>query len=1118
MSAQAPTAADQSQQPSKALMQQFDDEQPDEAAAAPQRRQSRGTKQARGGAALPAAAPSTGNNSSEPVLSAKAERALRKQQQAANSRAQTSRHSKSRSPSSGNAAHHSSTQHRDESDRHPDKKKPMRDCQDVLNRIRHDAAYEDSAAPSADATVAGAKKANFLSHFLIAYIDRVWGDQEIPFDEFFSNSDYKDIPLHRVSYIRFFDEIIWNRAARFDAVFGSSNSTKTLPDWLAETPKLKAAQELRWAILLAQEAAEAARDQRMLSQLGVQIAEQRDEIDAMQNRAEVASAATSGFDFTETAQRQRMQDVEDAEIEAMEAEDALQREVQAADDNDVYADSGTAAAAARINTSASLTAIHSHPPREDDGNLAVRLSLFDSSSGRVLRTAALRLSTNHFDYSFLRKRIASRLHIKGGARDVKRVYVQEKAPAAAAAASSSSSAAPPPARSNVKLNENNFRSLLFEGCELIVMNEEKSEHPQAILRDSEEDEKMQQSDAIRIDAIGQRQSVSGSDLYRQVMAAGASAPTVQKWSTDGTPLTASQPAVASGINRDRPNWFVSLRIRSPSILKDLVAVQSALTKYDERYSSFNVPAGTFHITLSLLHIANRAEEDVALRVMHELQPRLHKIMTGAEDAQAPAAASAAATAACSSVPALSFRGLSSFGQKVLFADVVRDTARERLNRAALVLKAAFHAAGVGCTEQKRAPQKEARGGKGATFVAAESEVEAEEEGFTPHLTIAKMSRAPAGGGSKFNRGKGANHGKNNAGKSPMQNMGGVQEGADKSESAAGSALPNPFNALALSRDPSNASSAAASDDLPAAAAAGAAAPLVRSTSQIRRIDRDSYASFVAHDFGSEPITALDLCSMMAKKDKDGYYFVKGSIFLDGRPQQPMTATAPDPSVAASAASAAASSSSSSSSAAPFIPGLCYFVCGPLELTEAQFAEHYIPRLREAAADPSSTFVLGLALGADAQALQYLVRELKVAHSRITVHALDIARNKAQTGPLKKLGHTVRATFSNHEECDASMAALAHRIIAWERPAAETKRVCEAKGIVYRPDRISGTTKNLARKLRDLPQSAAAVSTPAPAAAPAPAASAAAPAPAALRASAGGAGSDGRRERRVRQPN
>jgi hypothetical protein len=31
----------------------------------------------------------------------------------------------------------------------------------------------------------------------------------------------------------YYDEIVWNRAARFDAVFGSSNSSKGLPDWLA---------------------------------------------------------------------------------------------------------------------------------------------------------------------------------------------------------------------------------------------------------------------------------------------------------------------------------------------------------------------------------------------------------------------------------------------------------------------------------------------------------------------------------------------------------------------------------------------------------------------------------------------------------------------------------------------------------------------------------------------------------------------------------------------------------------------------------------------------------------------------------------------------------------------
>ena len=102
--------------------------------------------------------------------------------------------------------------------------------------------------------------------------------------------------------MRYYDEIVWNRAARFDAVFGSSNSSKSLPDWLAEGPALKLAQETRWARLLAKEALEEAAEQQLLARLAVHIAEQRDEIQA-RNAARLSAAEGAAAPMTERMDR-----------------------------------------------------------------------------------------------------------------------------------------------------------------------------------------------------------------------------------------------------------------------------------------------------------------------------------------------------------------------------------------------------------------------------------------------------------------------------------------------------------------------------------------------------------------------------------------------------------------------------------------------------------------------------------------------------------------------------------------------------------------------------------------------------------------------------------------------
>ena len=166
----------------------------------------------------------------------------------------------------------------------------------------------------------------------------------------------------------------------------------------------------------------------------------------------------------------------------------------------------------------------------------------------------------------------------------------------------------------------------------------------------------------------------------------------------------------------------------------------------------------------------------------------------------------------------------------------------------------------------------------------------EVEAFTPHLTIAKMSRA----GPQSNRKDKHKH-KNKAAHQPreqVQNTG-MEELADERDVAASDLPLRPNSFLALSRGPSTASTTSsiscATDggdvDEPMEEAAGSASSSAAaavgqpnaSTSVVRRIDSASYASFVRHNFGTQSIVELDLGSMQARKQADGYYATKGSV-------------------------------------------------------------------------------------------------------------------------------------------------------------------------------------------------------------------------------------------------
>lgn len=115
----------------------------------------------------------------------------------------------------------------------------------------------------------------------------------------------------------------------------------------------------------------------------------------------------------------------------------------------------------------------------------------------------------------------------------------------------------------------------------------------------------------------------------------------------------------------------------------------------------------------------------------------------------------------------------------------------------------------------------------------------------------------------------------------------------------------------------------------------------------------------------------------------------------------------------------------------------YFVSGHLDLTEAEFVEHYIPKLNAAIADEAS-FVVGDARGCDALTQLWLA----ALNVPLTVfHMLDRPRNAFGFNVVLVGGFTTDAAR------DEVMTSRSDDDIAWVRPG-------RAK---------SGTAQNLARR-------------------------------------------------------
>jgi hypothetical protein len=116
----------------------------------------------------------------------------------------------------------------------------------------------------------------------------------------------------------------------------------------------------------------------------------------------------------------------------------------------------------------------------------------------------------------------------------------------------------------------------------------------------------------------------------------------------------------------------------------------------------------------------------------------------------------------------------------------------------------------------------------------------------------------------------------------------------------------------------------------------------------------------------------------------------------------------------------------------------YFVSGHLDLTEAEFAAHYVPRLNAAIAEGDAAFLVADARGCDA------LTQLWLAALNVTVTVFHMFER-----PRHAFGvHVVLVGgFTTDKARDEAMTRRSDEDIAWVRPGRAT----------------SGTAQNLARR-------------------------------------------------------
>lgn len=173
-----------------------------------------------------------------------------------------------------------------------------------------------------------------------------------------------------------------------------------------------------------------------------------------------------------------------------------------------------------------------------------------------------------------------------------------------------------------------------------------------------------------------------------------------------------------------------------------------------------------------------------------------------------------------------------------------------------------------------------------------------------------------------------------------------------------------------------------------------------------------------------------------------------------------------------ATAAAGSTAIAGASPGPDQALIDYFISGHVDLSEAQFRQHYVSELERAlSAHPTATFVIGTSPGADTMALEWLLQEAHCDPTRITLCVFPLPKSKEQLSVLRSRyrgvhvvmgpqGPATGALFRSYTERDAYMTALSREDIAWVRPEEETKALY---GDAFRPGRVSGTERNILRR-------------------------------------------------------
>ena len=139
--------------------------------------------------------------------------------------------------------------------------------------------------------------------------------------------------------------------------------------------------------------------------------------------------------------------------------------------------------------------------------------------------------------------------------------------------------------------------------------------------------------------------------------------------------------------------------------------------------------------------------------------------------------------------------------------------------------------------------------------------------------------------------------------------------------------------------------------------------------------------------------------------------------------------------------------------------ITYFISGHIDLSKEEFDKFYKNEILLAVNNPNSKFVMGNAPGVDYMAQKLLIElfdndDKKL--DRICVYHRDDNPGKIADPRIKTIGG-----FKSHDDKDRAMTMNSDIDIAYVRSIEESKILYGDK---YNPNRISGTQKNLLRRL------------------------------------------------------